>query len=215
MIPPLHRWVSQTALRSFGFSKTAVRIIGQTSQWTDWYRWTDNLANASTPNDEAGRPQDSERAATACSALLREYCQRLAASDLNEQFVWLGFALHLAQDLASHQGRTDVEHTVQILWILPNPDWSWRAIRQGQDYSRRVLMAVRDRLGPDWNALVRADGARLLTVAEAKRLLGPRDISWPSFWKTMLMFRHYARLPRAQKQIRWDTDTVLANGLAR
>lgn len=216
MIPFLHRWVSQRVLREAGFSLSVVNIVGETSRWTDWYRWCDNIANAATPTDDQGRPtMDPGAAADACAKRLGSYFENIETGDLNTQLVWLGFALHLAQDLAAHQGRTDPEHTIETFLIIPNPDWNPWAVRRGLEYSRRVLNAVRSRLGSRFSTLQRGDGARLLTADEARRLLGPRDFTWPNFWHTMLAFRHYLWTPKEKRRIRWDVERVLGQGPGR
>ncbi|MBI3114921.1 MAG: hypothetical protein HYZ09_00300 [Candidatus Kerfeldbacteria bacterium] len=214
MLPFLHRWVTQRALRRRGFAPSVVHLVGETSRWTDWYRWSDNIANASTPLGPNGLPLDPDWAASACSALLRRYLARMEASPLNEQLVWLGFALHLAEDLASHQGRTDIEHTAQVFLIFPNPDWSLAGIRRGLTYGDRVLQAISQRLGARFAELQIGSGGRLLTRAEADALLGPRDFTWPNFWRTMLACRRYLRTPRHLRRVRWDCEQVLRNGLA-
>lgn len=214
MIPPLHRWVSVRALRAFGFSPRARRLVGETSRWTDWYRWNDHAANAATLHRPDGTPQDPVAAAALTTSYLRAYLQRLADGPISERFVWLGFALHLVQDLASHQGRTDPEHTFQLFLMLPNPDWSPAAVRRGLDYSRRLLGTLRQRLGPGFDELRRAAGARRLTSAEAERLLGPKDFSLPALFETLAAARLYLRTPRAIRRVRWDTEAVLSAGLA-
>lgn len=216
MVPFLHRWVSQRVLREAGFSQNVVRIVGETSRWTDWYRWTDNLANASTPTDRAGRPtMDPTAAAQAGAAILRGYLRAIETSPVNEQYLWLGFALHWVQDLAAHQGRTDPEHTAETLLIIANPDWNPWAVRRGIRYCRKLLAALRDRLGPRWPDLQRGVNARLLTAEEAEKLLGPKDFSWPHFWQTLMTFRHYLKTPQTKRHVRWDAERVLAEGLGR
>lgn len=216
MIPFLHRWVSQRVLREAGFAPHVVAIVGETSRWTDWYRWTDTLANAATPTDSRGQPtMDPKAAAQLSVAIFQDYLRKIETSPLNEQYVWLGFALHWAQDLAAHQGRTDPEHTTETFLLLPNPDWSPRAVRRGLTYCRQLLTAIGDRLGPRWGKLQAGDNARLLTNDEATKLLGPRDFTWPNFWHTMLAFRHYFKTPKATRRIRWDVERILEEGLRK
>ncbi len=215
MIPFLHRWVSQRVLHEAGFAPNVVTIVGETSRWTDWYRWLDNIANAATPTDAHGTPMDPAAASVACAKTLQGHLRNIETSRLNEQLVWLGFALHLAQDLAAHQGRTDPEHALQVYLILPNPDWRPAAIRRGLRYSRHVVATVRQRLGDRFGELQAGTGARLLTPKETTTLLGPKDFTWPNFWQAMSTFRHYFKTPKVKRRIRWDTERVLAEGLGR
>lgn len=216
MLPFFHRWVSRAVLRTAGFSAHQAGLIGETARWTDWHLWGEKPANAATPTDARGWPQDPKSAATACARRLQDYLACVEISGGAEQLIWLGCALHLVQDLAAHQGRTDPEHTFQAFLLFPNPDYSISSIVRGLRYSKILLRTLAQRFGPE-----RFDQLRLHspepepTPQLAEQLLGPRTFSLGALWNTLREARLYLAVPKNIRRIRWNTGDVLREGLRR
>lgn len=214
MLPQIHQWLTSRALKRCGFSRSARSIISPASRWPDVYRWDHCPSQAATPSDKHGVPIEPEQAAQDCSNQLRDYLKRTQTSPLAEGFVWLGFALHLVQDLAVHQGRTYPDHSTGLFFPWANPDINpfnhWRSWR----YSLRLLNNLKSRFEvTDWDNFTSGQGARLLTKAEREQLLGKPDLTPFSLIRFVRSGWLYLRLKHPRKQVRWDTKQVLQNGL--
>lgn len=214
MLPYFHQSQSKKLLQKHGFSKIATSIVSETSKWPDWFRWNEYAPHAQSPSLPTGQPIDIEENKNASSSLLREYLDLIRRSDANERLVWLGFALHLVQDLAVHQGRTNDEHAWQILLGLPNPDLNIRGLRQGKVYGARLLEHIERTFSTnEYEKLRTSAGARLLSESEQVALLGPRDFSWGSIPGFIQIGLRYPFLRSEWKHIRWYTEQVLRDGL--
>jgi len=214
MLPYFHQSQSKELLKKHGFSKIATLIVSETSKWPDWFRWNEYAPHAQGPSLPNGQPIDIEKTKNAASSLLREYLDLISRSEPNERLVWLGFALHLVQDLAVHQGRTNDEHAWQIFLGLPNPDLNLRGLRQGKLYGARLLQHIERAFSKDeYEKLCTSTGAHLLSNPEQTALLGPRDFSWGSMIGFAKIGLRYPFLRSEWKHIRWDTEQVLRDGL--
>lgn len=208
MIPPLHRLTTRRALRAVGVAPAVVRIVSMVSPWPDWYRWLDSPAHAQTASDEQGCPVDSAVSLATSAALLRSYCNRIASSDKPSALVWLGFAFHLVQDLASHAGRTHEEHAFDFFRPWRNPDLAPTTVRLGLAHSLRLLANLRQSLGRQpFAELLSADGTKQLSPREVMALLGNRDFRFMSLCSFPAASLRYLQLRDPNKRVRWDPET--------
>lgn len=213
MIPYYHRTVSERVAKRLGLAYTTARILGQTAQWPDWYRWHTTVPHAQT-SDVRGVPRDPHKAAEDCSALLRYYRKKILTAAPNEQLVWLGFAVHLVQDLAAHEGRTDPEHAFHAVLFWQNPDYLPSRIQAGGQFTERLLQRVLAEV--DATTLRRwttGKTLRLLTQQEAQALLGARDFRTWILFGLAIRCVHYLFSRDPNKRVRWDAERVLERGL--
>ncbi|USN53737.1 MAG: hypothetical protein H6760_01030 [Candidatus Nomurabacteria bacterium] len=216
MIPYLHKRQAMAVAREYGFSKETAGILGQSAQWTDWHRWNKCIPNAATPSTtEYGEPTDPKLASQATSAQLKEYIAQIQHSPSSERLVWLGFAIHLIQDLAVHQGMTNEEHAVRTLSLFFNPDWNLRDYARARKLLRRFMDALHQKIGDEaFDELRQSAGARPLNNSEREKLLGPTDFSLRSavFGFMQKVFEYIFAKPE-RRRVRWDLDAVLSEGL--
>lgn len=214
MLPLLHARLTKKLLLKNGFSPEAARIVAETVMWPDWYRWNDLEYHAATPHNIHHAPTDPALAAENSSRLLRSFIEHIRAAAMSEQLVWLGFALHLVQDLAVHQGRTTLEHSSQALAVFTNPDYNRERYSCASSYSWILLEALPRLIGDTaYKELCQSVQARLLTLDEQSKLLGPRDFSPWTLWSFFGQGLRYWKNRNPNKRVRWDTEQVLANGL--
>lgn len=213
MLPALHRIVSRIVLKRRGYSTNVQRIVGQTSQWPDWYRWKSHAEHAGTPNDKHAMPIDPHGAAQKCSNTLKSFLDRIGSSKPHERYVWLGFALHCVQDLATHKGMTNAEHLYRGLRFWENPDYRPSTIRAGTVYSLRLLTTIERRLDPPMlEGFRKGDGVRKPSKDEVHALLGQKDISFPRPSHVVRTLWAFVRADHAARIIRWDCERVLSEG---
>lgn len=211
MLPTLHRIVSRIVLKRHGYSTNVQGVVGQTSQWPDWYRWKSYAEHASTPHDDHAMPMNPHFASQKYSETLKGLLDRIVLSKPHERYVWLGFALHCVQDLATHKGMTNAEHLYRGLRFWENPDYLPSTIRAGTVYSRRLLAAVERRLGPSmFESFRRGDEARKLSKDEVQVLLGKKDISFPRPSHVVRTVWTFLRADHAARIIRWDCERVVS-----
>ena len=214
MLPQLHQWMADRALRRSGFSRSSRHLISRASRWPDVFRWDHCPSQAATPSNNIGVPIEPEQAAQDCSNQLKEYLARISGSPLSEAYVWLGFALHLVQDLAVHQGRTYPDHSTGLFFPWANPDISPKGHWRGWRYSLRLVNNLKSRFKPtDWANFKSGSSARQLTKSEREQMLGQPDRTTLSIIRFARSGWLYLRLKHPHKKVRWDTKQVLQNGL--
>lgn len=207
MIRVLHERCSRTALYEFGFSRQSRSCIAQASAWPDRFRWYHDAPHAQTPPPQS--PADAQRAAQACATLLRTYLRDIAEAPLPAAAViWLGFALHLVQDLAAHEGRSKNEHALQVFLFWQNPDYQPRAYRGALAYSRLLLRFLQCTLPAErWQALQK--NVQPLSHDALLRLLGDTDFRFLSLLSFGLDGVRYMFDRSPHKRVRWNPETVL------
>ncbi|MFH0853638.1 MAG: hypothetical protein V1853_04515 [bacterium] len=216
MLRSLHRSLTKEVLKEFGYSKHTQKIVGETVCWPDWYRWEACAPHAETPHQENGQPLDPAQASLETVKALRTYLNRIETTNPNERLVWLGFALHLVQDIATHEGMTNPEHSMRVFLVWSNPDYSRKSYQGGYRYSRRFMKEIEQRFDPDLLAdLKSGKEARLLTQQERKQLLGKPDITIVFLLDFIRTAFIYLKLKNPKKRVRWDVDNVLRLGLQK
>lgn len=214
MLPYFHQTQTRNLLKKQGFSDIVTSIVSEASKWPDSYRWTNHASHAQSPSGSDGLPHDIKQAQNDCSGLLREYIETIRNSEPNERLVWLGFALHLVQDLAVHQGRTKNEHAWNALLWFPNPDWSLNGLRQGAKYIQHLIQHIEKTFPTEEYQKLRAGiGVRSLLESERTSLLGPRNYSRRSLIGFIPVGLRYPFIQDKSKRARWDTEQVLRDGL--
>lgn len=207
MLRSLHQRATQTVLREFHFSQSASEVIIPSSAWPDRFRWNATAPHTETPLLLCTR-EGIQRAQDTCVALLQTYCKDIAGAPLSEAAVWLGFAFHLVQDLAAHEGRTKNEHALQVLLFWQNPDYQPTVYRTALRYTRAFLKFLQCTLPQErWQAL--RNFVQPLSQEHRFRLLGRPDFRWTSLLHFILDGIGYIFDRSPYKRVRWDTDSVL------
>ncbi|MEW6584518.1 MAG: transglutaminase-like domain-containing protein [Nitrospirota bacterium] len=112
---PGHMEITGSVLRTFGFHDDAVDIAGDAAQDPDFYDWHRPSAHAQTNNDDDGRTNEPrEIAIENYLSWMKGLHERLLSSSrksVRHGLFYLGYALHGIQDLATHKGITNAQHS--------------------------------------------------------------------------------------------------------
>lgn len=218
---PGHYQVTEDLAREFGFSRPAQRLLADAAMDPDYYDWKQAAAHAQTSNDLQGKQSETqEEAKEQLYAWLDDKLDKVQAQlqlgHPREALYWLGYSLHAIEDLASHQGITNAEHSY-LSAMGHNPDLQPGVLNRAHDLSKAYLWAVWDKLGdPAWKTLLHESQGPLNTL-EKEQLLGH---GWDINLGEMLIYRaqgkFYAHQQSAQRsQINWDSTQIIKAYLAR
>ncbi len=196
---PGHCEITGDILRASGFSGNAVEVAGDASQDPDFYDWYTPAAHAQTDNDNEGRTIESrEQAEGNYVRWMRDLSRRLVRStgkDVRSGLFFLGYVLHGIQDLATHKGITNAQHTSmsKLFGKKNDPDHNDENRARARDYSYRYMEFLKDTYPETWERLVGYKGHTLpwekLTPADKAQLLNKRG--WDL---TPRAFIEYSRL---------------------
>jgi hypothetical protein len=177
-VPPAHRDVTRDVLdnldaRIQGGGNSGDRLMELAAEQADKYEWTNPAAHAQT-RDDAPAGHDaiglfSRYVQKVAGKIRNACCQRRADSAAYQ----LGYLLHAVQDLATHAGMTNAEHSYRLVRAPWNPDLDSTNLQRARDWTTRVLAvyakspsygsclidaAKVSSTGANWNALARAGG---------------------------------------------------------
>jgi predicted transglutaminase-like cysteine proteinase len=113
---PGHLEITQEVLESMGFSSNAVSVASDAAQDPDFYEWENPAAHAQTNCTNEGWPTESEsEAISQYQKWINEKVVSMRKPDLSPKnaLFFLGYVLHGVQDLASHQGITNAQHSYE------------------------------------------------------------------------------------------------------
>ncbi len=208
MLPSLHQRQSEQACRAVGFAPNIARLVGRATQWPDFHRKHLIAAHCLTPLDtqNTAHPKEAEQRSL---EVAQEYLRKIAVGTAPASTVWLGFLLHLVQDLAAHEGRTREEHAAQLFRFWENPDYSPRRYRQGRIMSEQLLRELLARVdGSLRDAWMTGQGVRPVTDEERIALLGPKDSSIQQALD--FVWQGLRALALRPPRIRWDTQKTFS-----
>jgi hypothetical protein len=142
---PGHLEVTTDALKSKGFSEHAIHIAADGAQDPDFYQWSVPASHAQTGNDSEGRTAESrDRAIETYVALIKSRTGQLcsaAQQDPRSGLFLLGYVLHSIQDLATHKGITNAQHSYlsKLLGQANDPDHDAANRNKAGEYSLKYL----------------------------------------------------------------------------
>jgi hypothetical protein len=218
---PGHLEVTEGALKPAGFPGNAIDVAGDASQDPDFYHWSRPCAHAQTDNDDQGRTAESKDQAIAnFVAWMKSFTDRLAgASRKNPRhgLFYLGYLLHGVQDLATHQGITNAQHSYlsKLSQGKNDPDHDETNRAKAGEYSRRYLEFLKARHGAAYNRLIGYEGRilpwdRLMTGEKNELLNTGWDLTPGGFVEYVTLAGRYRKVKDTYpvKETLWDADSV-------
>jgi hypothetical protein len=190
------------------FSGAAVEVLQDASQDPDFYEWDSPEAHAQSPNDPAGRlvPGDWPAGWMKWTQAKFDSAKRAAeAGQFAHALYWVGYGLHSIEDLASHRGRSNAEHSCNER-IGHSPDMETASIDYAVELASQVLEQLPARFGSShWGGLAHYVGPSKLSSAEKTHLLQRGwDFGVGKAWTYRNLGKQFERLAdRAEHQIRW------------
>jgi predicted transglutaminase-like cysteine proteinase len=218
---PGHLEITEVLLRKYEFSKNAINVVGDASQDPDFYDWNTSCAHAQTENNSDGKTIESIEVATGKYIKwikgLNDKLIEETAKDVRSGLFILGYILHGIQDLSTHKGLTNAQHSyVSKLFGKKNdPDHDVKNRERAKDYSEGYTEFLKTKYNKPYNKLVEYKGRSLpwdkLMIGAKEKLLGKGWDLTPS------AFIEYSELSKKYKKIKkdypiestlWKTDEV-------
>lgn len=209
-----HYEISQGAAAKKGLSSAAVRIIAEASRDPDIFEWDNPYAHSQAATDGSITSRQSKTEAlqniaqwlTRLSGGVRTACKAHRPADAA---YYIGYLLHAAQDLATHQGITNPEHSYLARYDK-NPDADATALVLADDWSLLTLGAVAAADQQCWRELQQLKTDTVTVRGD----FGPKDgtsIALVKYWQ--LGSRYKAASVGAPRINRWFnvTSTTEAN----
>lgn len=162
---PGHLEVTTEALKSRGFSGNAITIAADASQDPDFYSWSVAASHAQTENDSEGRTAESrDQAIGNYVALIKSRTAQLcgiARQEARKGLYLLGYILHSIQDLATHKGITNAQHSYmsRLLGKKNDPDHDAANRAKAGDYSLQYLDYLQREFAPVYQSLLDYQGS--------------------------------------------------------
>lgn len=161
-----------------GWPQAAASYLAKASRDADTYEWDSPAAHAQTPNDpnDGVRPAKVADGIKAFGAKLGDYRTKIAAAcaaNKPERALYvLGYMLHAVQDLSTHAGQTNAEHSWRSL-VGDNPDASNQSATRAHAFTKKLLETAIP-TGCE-AAMKKVTGAGVDVGAMAESLFGPKD----------------------------------------
>ena len=222
---PGHLEITEWILKSFDFSEDAIDVVGDASQDPDFYDWYTPCAHAQTDNDRDGRTSESREQATGnYLKWIKDLHGRLIAAievDIRSGLFLLGYILHGIQDLATHKGITNAQHSYvsKILGKKNDPDHDAHNREKAKQYSSIYIDFLKKKYAGSYKKLKGYQGRvflwEKLMPSEKATLL--KKEGWDL---TPLAFIEYSSLADKYRKIRnkypiestlWNTEEVFEN----
>jgi hypothetical protein len=219
---PGHARITEEVLEAAGLSRGAVVLAGDASQDPDFYDWYTPAAHAQTDNDTEGRTIESRsRAETNHVQWIRGLTRKLvryALKDARSALFFLGYALHGVQDLATHRGITNAQHsfTSRLFEGENDPDHNEELRTKARSYTEQYVEFLKRAYPKSWERLAayHTDHSLpdVLTPSDKARLLNKKG--WDLTPRVLL---EQSRLKSKYRRMRndypvgstlWETDTV-------
>ncbi len=218
---PGHFEITTEVMSALGFHHNAVDVSADASQDPDFYDWYAAPAHAQTDNDEKGRTSQSRDDATdKFIGRIKEFTVKSATAaveNAREGLFNIGYLLHSIQDLATHRGITNSQHSYlsKIVGTGKDPDHVPANRDKAREFSRFFLGAFGRRYPESYDAMVAYRGRVLpwdrLLPGEKSAVLGRGwDLSPGAFIEYKNLADKYERI-KAQYPVGktlWDADMV-------
>ena len=221
---PGHLEITGEVLNHCGFSEPAMDIAGDASQDPDFYEWYTPPAHAQTDNDAQGRTNESIQEATGnYLRWMKDLMNQLRTgteSDVRTGLFFLGYILHGIQDLATHQGITNAQHSYvsKLLGKKDDPDHNPENRERAKDYSKRFMEFLRRRYHKTYKKLLGYQGQGGIWPMEKLMPVEKRRLLQKEGWDlTPAAFIEYSKLNAKYEKMKddypiektlWKTDRV-------
>lgn len=219
---PGHLEITGDVLRYFGFYENAIDIAGDASQDPDFYDWYTPRAHAQTNNDAKGRTiEEKELSIENYLKWIKNLTAKLVAlteKDVRRGLFSLGYVLHGIQDLATHKGITNAQHShmSKLLGRKDDPDHDEENRSKAKDYSNNYIEYLKKKYSKSYEKLKDYKGRILpwdkLMPAEKKILLKKEgwDLSPRAFIEYAQLSEKYKKVINTYpiEKTKWDTDKV-------
>jgi hypothetical protein len=150
-----HYETTQGALKGSGLSGPGINFVARAAREADRYEWDTAAAHGQTGNPEKGdvvAPLDPATAKNDYRDYIRLQATRVigacAKGDAVEAGYVLGYLFHAVQDLSTHQGITNAEHSY-LSYLNKNPDAVEESLIRAKRWSIETLIALRPKLRSD------------------------------------------------------------------
>lgn len=139
------------AVRAQGvtFSSNAIDVLADASQDPDFFAWTNMAAHGQTPTGTDGLPGDVQAAKKRWAEFVSgnltraaEQCQRGDEASVRRALYFTGYAVHAVEDVASHRGRTNEEHSYNAYVEEKNPDLDPKAVALAEEMAATFFVAA-------------------------------------------------------------------------
>jgi hypothetical protein len=219
---PGHLEITADLLRQFGFHQNAIDVAADAAQDPDFYDWHTPCAHAQAGNDEEGRTIETpEQAQSNYLKWVGGKMEKLISAtdmDVRSGLFFLGYVLHSIQDLATHKGITNAQHSYvsKLLGSQDDPDHIEENRQKAREYSNRFLEALRTRESESIKTLLSYKGRVLpwdkLIPGEKARLLGKEgwDLTPPAYIEFCDLYKKYEKIKEDYpiSSTLWSTDQV-------
>ena len=219
---PGHLEITGEVSGGFGFHENAIDVLGDASQDPDFYDWYAPSAHAQTNNDERGRTTESrEEAEKNYITWIKQLTGRLVSvtnRDVRSGLFLLGYILHGVQDLATHKGITNAQHSYvsKLFGRRDDPDHIEENRAKAREYSKKYIEFLRKRYRKSYEKMMCYEGRLLpwdkLMPAEKTDLLNKEgwDLTAQAFIEYSTLSKKYEKIKRdypIEKTV-WKIDEV-------
>ena len=218
---PGHLEITTETLEKMEFHQNAIDVVADSSQDPDFYDWYAPAAHAQTDNDGEGRNSQSKgEAIGAYLKWVKDFTGRLvseAKNDARKGLFYLGYLLHSIQDLATHKGITNAQHSYisKMVGTDNDPDHDEANRDKAQKYSEQFLDSFSKKHPVAYSKMKAYKGRTLpwdrLFRAEKGELLGKDwDLSPGAFIEYSGLAKKYGKIKDQYpiEQTTWDADKV-------
>jgi len=164
---PGHLEITEDVLKEFKFHENAIDIVADASQDPDFYDWNTPCAHAQTNNDDKGKTTESTEEAKVnylkwIKNLTGEIVT-LTEKDVRSGLFFLGYAVHGIQDLATHKGITNAQHSYlsKLFGRKDDPDHIEENRAKAREYSKKYIEFLNKKYSKSYQKLIGYKG-RLL-----------------------------------------------------
>jgi hypothetical protein len=219
---PGHLEITGEVLRNFGFHENAIDVVGDASQDPDFYDWYTPHAHAQTNSDEGGKTAETrEEAEKNYIAWIKQLTERLfpiTDRDVRSGLYCLGYILHGIQDLGTHKGITNAQHSYlsKLFGKKDDPDHIEENRVKAREYSKRCVEFLKKKHRRTYEKLISYEGRILpwdkLMPTEKNNLLNKDgwDLSPRSFIEYSTLSKKYEKIKNDYpiEKTTWQTDKV-------
>lgn len=165
---------------SLHWPEASAEFLALASRDADVFEWDNAAAHAQTENHPPGsvQPGNIEASKASFATQVHEYATRAASycaqNDAKRSAYQVAYLLHAVQDLATHAGQTNAEHSYRAM-VGENPDAQGTRVARAHRWTKGTLEAVvRNLLQPCLASIYALDG-QAETSTLAAEMFGPKD----------------------------------------
>jgi hypothetical protein len=185
-----HYELTEGALTGAGFRGPGVKFVASASRDPDQYEWFNPAAHGQTDSNAARGdplgPSDVEVWKQKYRDWMALNVRRVAQACNNSEFVEagyvLGYVLHGVQDLASHHGITNSEHSY-LSYAKTNPDAVAEQLEVATRWSVQTVQTLDSKLRSGCLDKIVKVGTNARVPAAAAQYYGPEDVTLDALWE--------------------------------